>query len=184
MEWYCIRTHNKKERYAAQCIASRLSIKTFAPYISEVRKTRNGRKRFLEAMFPCYVFARFSTEEYLMDVKHSPGVVSVLKQGEEIPAIPGNFIADLRESLDGNDVLNLTEPTPKKNDLVYVNRGPFKNLIGRIIGASNGGERVCVLMDILGRSVDVTMHHSHLSFLEEGAEEARYTGVRFARKSQ
>ena len=57
-EWFCLRTQTKREHIAAAILDRLDEVEVFCPRISQVKKTRAGKKRFVEAMFPGYIFGR------------------------------------------------------------------------------------------------------------------------------
>ena len=58
-EWFCLRTQTKREHIAAAILSRMSALEVFCPRISQVKRTRTGKKRFVEAMFPGYIFAKF-----------------------------------------------------------------------------------------------------------------------------
>jgi len=154
MDWYCFRVHQKKEHFAARNIYNKLALDVFCPRVSQVKGTRVGKKRFTEAMFPCYLFAKLDLCQHLQAINGTCGVVGILKYGSCVPIVPERFIQDLRGEFDC-DILYMPEPELMPKKRIRVLGGPFQGLIGELIKADRNGERLTILMDLLGTQVDV-----------------------------
>ena len=163
MIWCCFRTHNKKERVAVSNIRKELNAEAFSPLISQIKRTSAGSKRFTEAIFPCYGFARIDTGEQLMELKCLRGVSKVLQLGSQIAHVPEAVIEQLRSRLNHEDILWLEHAAAKVDQLARIDTGPFRDFVGRIVRSSNNGERVCVLLDILGRQVSTRINLDRVS---------------------
>ncbi len=166
MKWYCYRTLNKKEMVTSKNIYDELGLEVFCPRISQIRKTRNGKKRFTEALFPCYAFAKFDIYQHLHELRFIRGVSKVLKFGSHIPSIPDEFVYCLREKLNSDDILFIEEPKVEIQKMAQIQYGPFRTHIGRIINASNSGNRICILLDLLGQKVPVKIPSEDVTIID------------------
>jgi transcriptional antiterminator RfaH len=156
MNWYCIRSHQKKEYFASYSMCAELGVDTFCPRISQVKKTKCGKKRFTDAMFPCYFFAKFDLGEHLRQISCSRGVSRVLKFGNSFPVVPEIFLESMREGLD-DDILYVAESELKVENRILIVSGPFEGLIGKLIRTHKGEERLTILIDLLGSQTDVNI---------------------------
>ena len=59
--WYCARTQPKHEHIAAAGVARKLDLEVFHPRLRIEKATRRGVVRFVEPLFPCYIFVRCET---------------------------------------------------------------------------------------------------------------------------
>src|SRR5438105_2686758 len=85
--WFCLKARPKHEHLAAIALRQRLGVPCFAPRIRYRKATRRGAVWFVEAMFPGYLFAHFAYRELHRQVKHSPGVTSIVRFGDRVAAI-------------------------------------------------------------------------------------------------
>ena len=97
-EWHCLRTQTKREHIAAALLDRLENVEVYCPRISQVKKTRSGKRRFTEALFPGYIFARFCFHTDSRQVVHSQGITRMVQLGER-RVIPEHIIADLKASL-------------------------------------------------------------------------------------
>lgn len=165
MRWYCFRTQNKREKQTCVNIIRELGVDTFCPMISRIRQTRIGKKRFTEAMFPCYAFARIDLEVHLRDLRHTRGVQKILQIGDSVPHVPDRFVVDLRDGLNDSDTLIVGEILPQVDQLVEIKSGPFRNLYGKIARSTDGNGRIAILLDFLGRQVAVRVQVDTISIV-------------------
>ncbi|MCH6257200.1 hypothetical protein MLD52_11630 [Puniceicoccaceae bacterium K14] len=170
MNWICIRTVNKKEKKVSKIIRDELGLETFSPEISRLRKYRTGKRRFTEAMFPCYLFVKLDVREGFERIRSTRGVHSILKYGMKVSVVSEKIIYKLKESLSSEDVLFLDEDKPGISNVGRIEYGPFEGFVGEIIKTSNAGERVCVLLNFLGHCVPVEVPAVEVSVCEPGLE--------------
>lgn len=153
--WYCVRTQSKRENLASKALAQLEGVETFCPRLRYKKATRRGKVWWIEAMFPGYIFARFSRIEMERAVVHTQGVMTLLKFGQEVPPIPDRLIEDLyqhikdQESEDG-ELLTLT-PIVKLGDEVEIAHGAMQGLTGEVMAVLPANDRVKVLIDFLGQ---------------------------------
>ena len=153
LEWYCLRTQSKREHIAATLLNQKSGIEVFCPRISQIKKTLVGKKRFTEALFPSYIFARFHYESQLRLIMHSQGITQVVSLGAK-RVIPDHVIEDLRVSIP-EAVLEAPDLSLEPGTQVDILSGSLKGLDGTVLAQLDGKQRVEVLMDFLGREVKV-----------------------------
>jgi len=149
MNWYCFRTTNKKEKIATENVRKELGLEAFCPMISKVKK--------------CYSFAQFDIDIHLQDFRYIRDVNKVLTLGSRIPAVPDDFILELRAQLDINDTMRFDEPSIELTTDVRIDNGPLRDFVGRMVRASDSGDRIYVLLDLLGHRVEVKLSSSQVS---------------------
>jgi transcription antitermination factor NusG len=117
---------------------------TYAPRI-RVRKK-------IALLFPSYLFVRIELRWY--DVRWSPRVVRVLMNGESPAELPERVVLDLHKREHGGFVRLPPPPGKalKAGEKVRILSGSFMGHIAVYQGQS-AHERICVLLDLLGRSV-------------------------------
>ncbi|MGB0409906.1 MAG: transcription termination/antitermination protein NusG [Opitutales bacterium] len=152
-QWYCLRTQTKREHIAASMLRHHDSVEVFCPRISQIKKTRTGKKRFVEAMFPGYIFARFNYAEQYRLVMHSQGITRIVEQGDR-RVVPEHVVLELKESLT-EDVIEAPDPSIEPGAEVEFVSGTLKGLNGRVLAQLPSGERVHLLLEFLGREIQI-----------------------------
>ena len=153
--WYCLRTQTKREHIASAILSKIDGVEPFCPRISQVKKTRTGKKRFVEAMFPGYLFAKFDFRENYRRVVHSQGVTRLVQQGDR-RVIPASIIHELMASVpDG--VVEAPDPSIEPGAEVEMVSGSLKGLNGKVLAQLPAQRRVQILLDFLGREITVAV---------------------------
>lgn len=155
LEWHCLRTQKKREHIAASILENVDKVEVFSPRISLVKKTRVGKKRFLEALFPNYIFARFCYRDQYRQVMHSQGVSQIVQNGDR-RVVPDKVITELKKSLP-DDVIEVPDPSIVPGAEVEVLAGSLKGLNGKVIAQLPAKNRVELLLDFLGREIIVAV---------------------------
>jgi len=151
--WYCVRSKPKKERMAAESLASSLGLEVFCPQIRFRRKTVRGPVWFQEAMFPGYLFARFDLYEMKRAVSYSPGVLNLPMFNDRIVSVPDSVIECLRSDLDSDSIVEAIEPL-EVGDEATILEGSMQGLTVKVIKLMPAQQRVGVLMELLGTLVE------------------------------
>lgn len=158
-QWYCVHTKSKCEHIAAALLVQ-LSpeVEVFSPRLRYQKKTVRGKIWFTEALFPGYVFARFSLGEWLRAVNHTSSVLKVVHFGGRHPAVPDEAIQLWRARVDDGAVITVREQL-EEGDEVEIVEGPLRGLKTVITKLLPARERVKILMDMLGgeREVELTV---------------------------
>ncbi len=168
--WDCIRSKVKQERLAEQCLLRCAGVEAFAPRIKLRRRTRRGPVWFVEALFPGYLFARFSLEHEYRLVSSTLGVSGVLRFGDQVPSLADSSIRELWQAM-GDEGVALVEDVIRAGDMVNVAAGPFRGLTGLVKWYLPPSGRIRVLMEFMGRPLEVDMHETSATLLEP-----RYVG--------
>ena len=154
-EWHCLRTQTKREHIAAALLDRLEDVEVYCPRISQVKKTRNGKRRFTEALFPGYIFARFCFHTHSRQVVHSQGVTRMVQLGDR-RVIPEHIIADLKASLPEGIIVSADLSLEPGADIEFVT-GSLKGLNGRVLAQLPAKNRIQVLLDFLGREITVNV---------------------------
>jgi transcriptional antiterminator RfaH len=85
-----------------------------------------------------------------------PGVTELVRFGSQCPSIPGEVIEGLRALLGAQDVY-VIEDRLAPGDAVRIFEGPFEGLEAIVTRVLPAGERVRVLLDLLGRQTSVEL---------------------------
>lgn len=155
-QWFCLRSKKKAEHQAAGRLRQMEGVEVFCPRLRLLRATVRGRRWFVEALFPGYLFARFQAGPNLRAVRYSPGVTGVVEFGGFPTALPDREIEALRGLVDENEVREVEDDlTP--GDQAEILSGPLRGLEAVVRVVMPARERVRVLLEFLGslREVEV-----------------------------
>lgn len=153
LEWHCLRTQTKREHIAAAILDRMEDVEVFCPRISQVKKTRTGKKRFTEALFPSYLFARFCYQTNHRQVVHSQGITALVQLGDR-RVIPERIIEDLKSSLP-KGIVEAPDPSIEPGAEVELITGSLKGLNGKVLAQLPAKNRIQVLLEFLGREITV-----------------------------
>lgn len=157
--WYCLHTRPKNEQRTSQSLRNELGLEVFCPLIRFERARRSGKTWVTEAMFPGYVFARFSYPAQHRLVRACRGVIKIVSFGSEPSVVPEEIVRELRASVQDEETL-VIESGIQSGEEVQVVEGPFRGLRAVVSRTMPGRARVAILMEILGmeREVEVPVH--------------------------
>jgi transcriptional antiterminator RfaH len=151
--WFCLRTQPKHEHIAAAVLRRQLEIPCFSPRLRFRKATRRGAVWFVEAMFPGYVFAEFIYPLMHRRVEHAAGVQGILHFGNDVAIVDLETIAALRERAGEEEIVTI-DPEIEVGQPVKITEGPFQGLEAVVTRVLPAKERVKVLLEFLGRSVE------------------------------
>jgi transcriptional antiterminator RfaH len=154
LAWYCIRTQTKREHIAAGQLERLADVEVFAPRIRFKRRTPRGKVWFEESLFPGYIFARFDFE-MLRAVSSAVGVRGLVRFAGECAVVPESMIELLREEMaSAKTIVIPDEPSVKVGDEAIVAEGALMGLRAVITRVMPGGERVKILLEMMGTAVE------------------------------
>jgi transcriptional antiterminator RfaH len=151
--WFCVRSQPKHEHIAAARLRE-AGLEVFLPRLRFKKASVRGPVWVTEALFPNYLFARFSLRASLRLVRSAAGVSQVVHFGEEIPAVPDDVVAELRARL-GSEELHVIEENFAPEDRVQIAEGALHGLAAVVTQVLPGKERVKVLLQFLGQQTSV-----------------------------
>ncbi|MEM8550640.1 MAG: transcription termination/antitermination NusG family protein [Verrucomicrobiota bacterium] len=154
--WYCLKTQPKREKVAAASLNSLPGVRALFPQVRYEKQTARGKSVAMEAMFPNYLFARFTPAEHMRAVGYARGVAYVVHQGEELCPVPErvvNEIANLAEDA----VLDLPTLPVQPGETVKIIHGIFEGSSADVLRLIPGTERVKLLLEILGRASEIEL---------------------------
>ncbi|MCD6505586.1 transcription/translation regulatory transformer protein RfaH [Candidatus Poribacteria bacterium] len=152
--WFVVYTKPKKEWWAEDNI-NRMGFETFLP-----RYERMGMER---PLFPRYLFVRFDPEgdPSWPSIRYARGVVRIVsfhENGRPTP-VPQRVIEEIKGRQDERGLVRLGKlpSEPKEGDPVRIIDGPLRGLEGIFLEDLKDGERVIILLSLMGRQVKVTL---------------------------
>jgi transcriptional antiterminator RfaH len=151
--WFCLRTQPKHEHLAAATLRRQLEITCFSPRLRFRRATRRGAVWFVEAMFPGYLFAEFVYSRQHRQVEYSPGIQGVVRFGDQVAALDSSTIANLRQIAGEEEIVTLN-PEIQVGQGVRIVEGPFQGLEALVTHLLPAKQRIRVLLEFLGRSLE------------------------------
>jgi transcriptional antiterminator RfaH len=154
-EWFCLRTQTKREHIAAAILDRLDEVEVFCPRISQIKKTRTGKKRFVEAMFPGYIFAKFQFHSKSRQVVYSQGITRMVELGER-RIIPKHVIEGLKTSLP-QEVIEAPDLSILPGAEIELITGSLKGLNGKVLAQMSAQNRIQILLDFLGREIKVSV---------------------------
>ncbi len=113
-----------------------------------------------EALFPGYLFARFRFATDNRNVRYAHGVSRILQFGDHYASLSDEVIAALSAQVGEQPILevatNVSIGTP-----VTIVQGAFQGLPAKITQLRSA-ERVCVLLEFLGREMQAEICMAHV----------------------
>lgn len=160
--WYCFQAMTKKEHIAASLLRTRLGIEVFCPRITYQKRTRRGKVWFTDPLFPGYLFIKTDLCSYYRQILATNGIKFLVTYGSRVPVIPEEFIQELRSRLPDNDSREIPEPEIQVGAPVILAEGPFAQWNAIVRGRVNARNRVKLLLDFLGRQLEVEVPASSI----------------------
>lgn len=159
--WFCLKAQSKREHIAAEGLRKQFSIVCFAPRLRARKLTKRGAVWFVEAMFPGYFFAQFDYVTERRAVEHSPGVRGFVQFGDRLATIDSATIEGLRRRMEADETVTI-DPEIKVGQEVQIAHGPLQGLEALVTQLLPASERVRVLLEFLGRSVQMEVSKTTL----------------------
>ncbi|NOU35959.1 MAG: hypothetical protein HOO88_04240 [Kiritimatiellaceae bacterium] len=150
--WLCVRTQPKREHIAVGQLNRLAGVEVFCPRIRFQRNTKRGRVWFDEALFPGYLFARFDFDKSIRAVSSAVGVRGLVRFAGDCAKVPDFIIEMLRNEFNGTVVIS--EPELKAGDRAVMVDGAMRGLHAIVTQVLPGGDRVRILMELMGTAVE------------------------------
>jgi len=152
LRWFCLRVAPKQEHVAIAHLRKVYQVEVFCPRLRFQKATRTGRRWYVEALFPSYLFGRFDYLTQHRAVHYCPGVSSIVHFGGKVIPVPGRAIEELLAAVpEGAGETITIEPQVKMGQEVQVVDGAFAGLRAVVTRVMPARQRVAVLLEFLGR---------------------------------
>lgn len=151
--WFCLKTQPKHEHIAAATLRRQLEVPCFSPRLRFRKATRRGAVWFVEPMFPGYIFSQFVYLSLHRRVEHSPGVHGIVHFGDYLATLDADTVVALQQKA-GDDEIVTIDPEIKVGQAVRIAEGPFQGLEALVTRLLPAKERVKVLLEFLGRTIE------------------------------
>jgi transcriptional antiterminator RfaH len=152
--WFCLKTQPKREHLAATALRRQFGVECFSPRLRFRRMTQRGPVWFVEAMFPGYLFAKFVYSTQHRAVESSHGISGIVHFGDRLATLPENIVAALQSKVGSEEIVTL-DCSLKVGQSVQIIAGPFHGLEVLVTELLPAKERIRVLFDFLGRSMEM-----------------------------
>ncbi len=176
--WWALYTRHQHEKVVAQILTSK-GFEVFLPLYESIRRWKDRSKALSLPLFPCYVFVRGGLSRRSLVVT-TPGVHTILYNGERIAMIPNEEIDSIRRAVDGH---LRVEPHPflRCGERVRVTRGSLEGVEGVLL-RKKSLYRLILSVDMLAQSVAVEIDASDVQPAVAAARgQILYTGSAPAR---
>jgi len=178
--WYVWQALPKKEHLAAQWVKTQTGRPCLCPRLAYKKKTRRGMVRFVEPLFPGYVFIHLKPADFYRRVMAAPGLRKILMYGDILPAVPETVIAEIRARVADETPQEVADPPLEPGTPVIITEGPFADWEALVSGLIPAKDRVRILLDFLGREMTLDMKPSELLPRDRNPKEALLPGARAA----
>jgi len=152
--WFCLKAQPKREHLAATALRRQFHIECVSPRLRFRKLTRRGPVWFVEAMFPGYLFAKFVYSTQHRSVESSHGVRGIVRFGQRLATLPENTVIALQSKTGAEEVVTI-DPSLKIGQPVHIVEGPFQGLEVVVTQVLPAKERIRVLLEFLGRSMEM-----------------------------
>lgn len=152
--WFCLMTQPKREHLAATALRRQFGVECFSPRLRFQRMTQRGPVWFVEAMFPGYLFAKFVYSTQHRAVENSHGIRGIVHFGDRLATLPENIVTALQSRVGAEEIVTL-DCSIKVGQSVQIVEGPFRGLEVVVTHLLSAKDRIRVLFDFLGRSMEM-----------------------------
>lgn len=155
--WYVVQTQPNAEHRAV----AHLARQGFTTYLPRYRKRRRHARRteiVLAPLFPRYLFVSIDmgTQRW-RSIQSTLGVSRLVSNGDEPAPVPAAVLGALRQREAADGIIEVdTQPRFARGDKIRVLDGAFGDCQG-LFESMTDGERVAILLDLLGRKVRVVL---------------------------
>jgi transcription elongation factor/antiterminator RfaH len=153
LHWFVIHTKPRDE-YRVKNHLGGMEIETLLPLYENFQYSHSRMSRVIHPLFPNYLFARLDLERHYYKVKWTRGVNRILGAGNEPIPISETVIWMLKDRMGGDGTVKLLDEL-QEGDLVQITSGPLKDFIGIFQNRLSSGERVRILVNLIGIEVPV-----------------------------
>lgn len=154
--WFCLRAEPRREHLAATALRRRFGLECLSPRLRFRKLTQRGPVWFVEAMFPGYLFAKFVYSNQHRAVESSPGVRGIVRFGQRLAILPEDTVNEFQVK-EGGDVIVMVDSSLKIGQPVQFIEGPFRGLEVVVTQLMPAKERIRVLFEFLGRSLEMDL---------------------------
>ena len=156
--WYVIQTKPKKEGEVSSYLSTK-GVEMFSPLMETFSLKKGKENGEYKALFPSYIFGKFDLNQNYPLVRWARGVKKVLGFGGYPIPVSEEVIDVIKGRTDSDGIVRRISHF-EPNDVVRINSGPLRDLLGIFERWVSDGERVRVLLNLIGYQPAVELHHS------------------------
>jgi transcriptional antiterminator RfaH len=160
LHWFVIHTKPRDE-YRVKNHFEGMEIETLLPLCENFQYSHGRMCRVINPLFSNYLFARLDLERHYYKVKWTRGVNRILGARNEPIPISETVIQMLKHRMGDDGTVKLLEDL-QEGDLVQITSGPLKDFIGVFQRRLSSGERVRILLNLIGAEVPVQISRSQI----------------------
>lgn len=155
--WYLVYTKPRKECLAQEHL-ERQGYMTYLPQMRTARR-RNGKRYYqTEPFFPRYLFIALDTiNDNWAPIRSTSGVANIVRFGQMPQTVPDILVENIKARENPGTGLHEIDTAIKSGDKVRILDGPMADYEG-IFMADSGGERVTILLTVMGKQARVKIH--------------------------
>ena len=158
--WFAVHAQPRRETLALAHL-ERQGFEAFLPQVRHIRRIGTKRREVLEPFFASYLFACLDpAADRWRSINGTIGVRRLVCFGDVPAPLPAGFVENLQGSIGQDGELRFDEQLGP-GDQVRIVGGPLGDRCG-ILFAAGPGERVTILLDLLGAERRVVMTSSRL----------------------
>jgi transcriptional antiterminator RfaH len=156
-QWYVVQSHPHAENKAVSHL-NRQGFETYLPLYQKRRRHARRTETITTPLFPRYLFVAVDmAAQRWLSIQSTIGVSKLVCNGNIPAPVPVGVVDALKYRQDENGFFVMdARPRFAPGDSVRIVDGAFASSLGRFEGL-RAGERVAVLLDLLGRSVRVIL---------------------------
>ena len=156
-QWYVAQSHPHAENKAVLHL-NRQGFETYLPLYQKRRRHARRTETIAVPLFPRYFFVAVDMAvQRWLSIQSTIGVSKLVCNGNAPAPVPGGVVEALKYREDENGFFVMdARPRFAPGDSVRIVDGAFASCLGRFEGL-RAGERVAVLLDLLGRRVRVIL---------------------------
>ncbi len=158
--WYAVQCKPRMETYAAHMLQMIPGLAVFLPEYTLLSRKKEPKK---VPLFPGYLFIQADLQYVAQShINSKPGVIRLVTFTNEPTSVPDEIISLIQHEVANTDIkYECQADCFSFGDVVKVKDGPLQNIEMTFLGISKN-QRVCVLLNILGRQKEVHVDASHL----------------------
>jgi len=151
--WYVIQTKPGNEHRVEMNLFHQ-EIEVFLPLLETFQYSHAKVLQKIKPLFSNYLFAKLDIDAHYYKVKWTRGVNKILGSGVEPVPMSEKVIQTIRERTGKGNLVKMEEEW-REGDPVWINSGPFKELIGVFQKKMSDSGRVRILLNLIGVDVPV-----------------------------
>ena len=155
--WYVVHTHPRGEETARRHLM-RQGFNAFLPQYLKRRRHARRTDWIRAPLFPRYLFVAMDMKmTRWRAISSTVGVSHLVCHGERPAQVPSGIVAHIQQRLDADGLIEIEPEVPfHQGDVVRVTSGAMVDQLG-LFQCATDEDRVILLLDLLGRQVEVKL---------------------------